>query len=477
MSVRGAKAGVQDLTQGPIGRTLLMFALPTLGSNILQSLNASINMVWIGRFLGEDALAATSNASLVLFLALSGVFGFGMAATVLIGQHMGRRDIDGARRAIGAATGLFIGLSLLVTAVGIPLTDRLLHLLATPPEALAMASTYLRVIFLSMPGMFLLVLLMMGLRGAGDSMTPLFFMILSAVLDAGLNPFLIAGIGPFPRLGIAGAAWATVIANYGAGIGLIIYIYARDLPIRLRGAEFRYLLPPMPLLRLILTKGIVMGLQMLVFTLSGIIMIGLVNRAGVATTAAYGVAVQLWNYVQMPAVAVGAAASAMAAQNIGAGRWDRVGAITRSGIMINLVMTGVLLVLLTVFDRAVLGLFMGHGSPSMPIAEHIQIVVGWSFLLSGISTVLFGTMRANGVVFGPLIVMFVAFIPGRIGFALGTERWLGIDALWWSFPAGSVVAFLLAWAYYRHGNWRGRPLAEAAERAEHPELTEPPLAV
>jgi putative MATE family efflux protein len=470
----GPGGGRRDLTQGPIGRTLLMFALPTLGANILQSLNASINMVWIGRFLGENALAATSNASLVMFLSFNAVFGFGMAATVLVAQHLGRRDIDGARRVIGAAASLFIVAACAVTLIGYPLTDSLLHLLATPPEAFALASRYMHIIFLMLPASFMLVLLTMSLRGTGDSMTPLLFMILSSVLDAGLNPLLIAGIGPFPEMGIAGAGWATVIANYVSATSLLIYVYARDLPIRLRGAEWHYLLPGLPLLRLIVGRGTVMGLQMLVMTLSGIVMIGLVNHAGVITTAAYGVAVQLWNYIQMPAFAVGAAVSAMAAQNIGAGRWDRVSRITSSGVVLNLILTATMVTLLTVFDRPVLSLFMGYDSPSMPIAEHIQLISSWSFLMAGVTMVLFAAMRANGVVLGPLVVMTISFLPGRIGFALGLRPWLGFEALWWSFPASTVLSLILAYTYFRFGNWRGKAFADQAELAEHPELA--PLA-
>src|SRR3954453_527160 len=103
-----ARPGGRDLTQGPISRTLLAFALPTLFSSILQSLNGSINAVWIGRFLGEDALAATSNANMVMFLLMAFVFGFGMASTILIGQAFGRRDVDGARRVLGTAIGSFV---------------------------------------------------------------------------------------------------------------------------------------------------------------------------------------------------------------------------------------------------------------------------------------------------------------------------------------------------------------------------------
>src|SRR3954452_3427833 len=105
--------GGRDLTQGPIGKTLLAFALPTLVSSILQSLNGSINSIWIGRFLGEKALASTFNSNFIMFLLMSFVFGFGMASTVLIGQSFGRKDIDGARRVMGTAVGSFLPFAVL----------------------------------------------------------------------------------------------------------------------------------------------------------------------------------------------------------------------------------------------------------------------------------------------------------------------------------------------------------------------------
>lgn len=456
----------RDLTQGPIGKTLLLFTIPTLAGNVLQSLNASINTIWIGRFLGEKALAATANATNIIFLIFSALFGFAMAAMILIGQHIGRRDTDSARRVFGAAAGLLLGISFVMVAVGVGFTDRLLHLLGTPADAAPLASAYLKMMLLGLPFSALVVLLMMSLRGVGDAMTPLWFMIAGTIIDAGLNPLLIVGIGPFPALGIVGSAIATLIANAVSLTGMLAVVYWRDLPVRLRGAEFRYLLPQWTLLRLILSKGVMMGLQMFVLTATGLVMIGLVNHAGVIATAAYGVAVQLWNYVQMPALAVGSAVSAMAAQNIGAGRWDRVGAITRSGLLYNFLLTGVLVLLLTLFDRPVLGLFLGADSPAIPIAREIQLIAGWSFLFSGMTMVFFATVRANGVVLAPLVIMIVGLVICRLGFAVLAQPWLGFNALWWAFPASSLVVALLSWAYYARGGWRNRSLADEAVAAE-----------
>jgi putative MATE family efflux protein len=476
-TTKAAPAKRGDLTQGPIAKTLLVFALPTLVSSILQSLNGSINSIWIGRFLGEKALASTFNANFIMFLLMSFVFGFGMASTVLIGQAFGAKNVDQARRVVGTAIGSFLPVAVVIGAIGWVASPALLRLLAMPPDAMPFALTYLRVIFTAMPAILVLVMLMMALRGAGDAMTPLWFMILAVVLDAGLNPVFILGLGPAPKLGIAGSALATVIANYVSLAALLATIYWRDLPLRLRGSELAYLKPDRQLLGVILRKGFPMGLQMIVVSSSALATIGLVNREGVDTTAAFGVAMQLWTYLQMPAMALAAAASAMAAQNIGAGHWDRVGKISRVGIVQNLAITGALVVVLAVADRPALALFLGNHSSALPIAEHIQILATWSFLLFGVTMILFGVVRANGAVIGPLIILVIGLYPVRLGFALGAYRWLGPDALWLSFPVSSLVNMSLAIAFYLHGGWKKQRMMpppgvdEAIEEAEG--LTEP----
>ncbi len=457
---RGREAGQgqahrgRDLTTGAIGPTLLLFALPTLGSNVLQSLNGSINAIWVGRFLGEDALAATSNANLVLFLMLAAVFGFGLAATILVGQNMGRRDIEAARRAMGTAVGLFAIVSTLISIAGYLAAPAILHLLATPAGAVPLAEAYLRVIFIGLPGSFLLIVLTMGMRGTGDSMTPFLIMILNVLLDSGLNPVFILGLGPAPRMGIAGSATATAIAAYVSLAALIVVIYARDLTIRLRGRELGWLIPDPSLLKVIIAKGIPIGLQMFVISGASLAMIGLINRQGVDVTAAYGVTLQLWTYIQMPALAIGAAVSAMVAQNIGANMWARVDAVTRSGILANLAITGLLILLITLVDRSVLALFLGGDSPALPIARHIHLVASWSFLMFGVTMVIFGTVRANGSVIAPLVILFVAMFPIRLGFVFALLPQIGREALWWTMPLGSFASMAMALAHYRAGGWR-----------------------
>ena len=464
----GGPSGRGDLTQGPILRTLLLFSVPTLLSNLLQTLNGSINAMWVGRLIGESALAATANANVITFLLFAAVFGFGMATTVRVGQHFGARDIAAARRTFGAGIGFCALISLVVTLAGWFGSPLLLHLLATPGGSMAEADAYLRVMFLSFPFATISVMLSMGLRGAGDARTPLYAMVLTVAIDIALNPLLILGVGPFPQLGIAGSALSSALANLGGSGLLLVVLYRRDLPLRLRGAELGHLRPRADELGYIVGKGLPMGAQMLLISAAQLVMVGLVNREGLDTTAAYGASMQLWNYLQMPAFAIGSAVSAMVAQAIGAQDHRRAGAVTLFGVVTNLAMTGVLAVLIVAFDRPLLAIFLGPDSAAVPIARHIQLICTWSFVLSGVMMVMTGTMRAYGAVMLPLAIMFIAFYPARMGFYFGTYHLIGSDALWWSYPASSLVAVVLTVLAYTRGGWRRNRTAAYSGQAARP---------
>lgn len=452
-----APAHQRDLTSGPVARTLFLFALPSLGVNILQSVNGSVNSVWIGQFLGEAALAAASNAGMIMFLMFSTLFGFSMATTILIGQNMGRRDIAGVRQTLGTAAGMF-ALAGLITAIGGWIfAPQLLRLLATPADAYPLALSYLRIIFLGMPFSFISILLSSSLRGVGDSVTPMQNSLLNVGLDIALNPLFILGFGPIPAMGIAGSAFATLIAGLISVSLLIRRIYAQDLTIRLRGAELAWLRPQRAFVAPIVRMGFPMGLSMIIMSGSALMMIGLINREGVDTAAAYGVMNQLWSYVQMPAVAVGSAVSAMAAQNIGAGRWDRISAVARAGVLINVAMTAALILFITVAAQPLLGLFLPSGSPAIPIAIHINHIIGWSFILMSVSVVLTFLVRANGIVLAPLVILIIAAVIVRSAVGFGLYPRYGAEAIWWAFIATSLTSFAMTLAYYGQGSWkRGR---------------------
>ncbi|MDY4338614.1 MATE family efflux transporter [Xanthomonas sp. LF07-6] len=458
------------LTEGPIGRQLLLFSLPILAGNIAQSLNGSVNAVWIGRYLGEAALTAAANANSIMFFLIGSVFGIGMAATILIGQAMGRSDVAQARRVMGTSATFFIGISVLIAASGWWLARHLLAAMGTPAASLPLAEAYLRVIFLAMPLLYTFAFLSAALRGTGDSRTPFRFLLLSVALDIGFNPLLLFGLGPFPKLGIAGAAWATLIAQAVSLTGLLLYLRHKRHVLWLGRRDARLFRLDLPILRALIVKGVPMGLQMVLISLAMIVMISLVNGYGTATSAAYGAALQLWAYLQMPAMAIGAACSSMAAQNVGAQRWDRVAATARKGVLFNFLLTGALIAPLILFDRWTLALFLPPHSAALEIARHLNHIAVWSFLFFGVTFVISGVVRATGAVVPPLLILALSLWGVRVPFAQLLQPQLGVDAVWWSFPTSATCAMLLSLAYYRWGNWRtARMLAPSRpETVAHP---------
>jgi len=442
------------LTEGAIGKTLLLFSLPILAGNVLQSLNGSVNAIWVGHGLGEAALAATSNANTILFFLIGAVFGVGMAGTILVGQSIGAKNIEQAKRVVGTSLVFFIVMSLAIALFGLFLAEPLMAWMHMPAESEPLAVAYLRIIFLGIPFIYVLTFVSMTLRGAGDARTPFIFLALNVVLDIALNPLFIFGWGPVPTMGIRGSATASFIATSVTLVALIVYLYRSKHFLRIQRHEMHYLKVDRAILKALIAKGLPMGLQMIVMSLSMLVMISLVNSFGAHTTAAYGACFQLWNYIQVPSLAVGMAASSMAAQNVGAQRWDRVNRIALTGVGFNFLLTGSLVILIYLFNRGALNLFLPAEGGAIDIAQHINHVVVWSFVFFGISFVLAGVVRSTGAVIPPLIILVIALWLVRIPFAYGLVGTWGADAIWWSFPLGSLVSMSLSAAYYRWGGWR-----------------------
>ena len=454
-----------SLTEGSIAPALLAFSLPILFGNVLQSFNGSVNAIWVGKYLGEAALAAVGNSNVIMFLLFGVMFGFSMASTIMVAQCVGAKNIAEAKRVVGTSAVFFLGLSLTMSLAGLALAHMLVAWLRTPPDALPFALTYMRIIFLALPFMGGLFFLMAVLRGAGDSKTPFIYLFMAVVLDIALNPLLIFGWGPVPRLGIAGSAIATLIAQALSFLALVWHLYRTQNFLWIGRHELRLFKVDWSLVRLLVTKGVPMGLQMFVISSSMIALTSLVNRFGSQETAAFNAAMQLWNYVQMPALAIGAAASSMAAQNVGAGKWDRVGKVATTGVIFNFLLGGSLITLVFVFNKHALGLFLPANGAALSLSAHLNAIVIWSFALFGTSIVLFGVVRATGAVIPPLIMLIISLWLIRVPFAFSMlDRWQA-DAIWWSFPLSSTVSVLMSVAYYRFGGWRKVRLGIAAARA------------
>ncbi|ARU06491.1 hypothetical protein CCO03_19125 [Comamonas serinivorans] len=451
---------------GPITPVLLRFALPLLTTNLLHAALGTWAALWVGQLLGAHALPAVATAAVLVFMLMGAVMGMGTAAGVAIGQSLGAGDEDSVKRVAGCALAFVTGFSLLVAAGGWALAPLVIDALGTPAQARSFAVVHLRFTCLSMPALFIYLVLVMMLRGSGDSRTPFRFTLVWIGLSLLLVPVLLR------LLGIAGVGLANLLGAGTALAGLLTYVYRWRLPIALRGADIRHLRPERALLLLMLRRGVPVALESIVTQGAYFVLLSLVNRYGATTAAAYAGAAQLWTYVQVPGNALAASMSAMAAMNIGAGRWPRVEQIALRGCLASLaVSTAATLLIYTlgaVFDDLPLRLFIRADEAVLAQARHIHFTTLWGWIALSVTVGLFAVVRANGAMLAPTLIFVVTMWVFRVPFAMGLAPWLGSAAIWWSFPFGSISSALLAWAYFRWGTWRQRPLMLSTVTSHRP---------
>ena len=440
----------------PLWRVYLAFLVPMILSNILQALSGTVNNIYLGQLLGVHAMAAVSAVFPVVFLLIALMIGVGSGASVLIGQAWGAKEVDRVRAITG--TTLMVGLyaGLVVAVFGGTFAQPLLAALGTPADILPEATAYARISLLGGPAIFLFLLLTSMQRGVGDSKTPLKTLLISTMVGLAITPALLLGWGGLPRMGVASGAYASAI-GFVVALGWTAWHMVRTRhPMAPTAALRQHLRVDTAIVRKVLRIGLPTGLSMITISLAEIAVLFLVNRFGSQATAAYGAVNQIVSYVQFPAISIAICASILGAQSIGAGRAHMLGAIARTGIYLNLVLTGGLVLLGYLFSRSVLGLFITDGAV-VDLAQTLLHIMLWSSVVMGMSMVLSGLMRASGSVLVPTALTMLAIGGIEVPVAWLLSVHYGLNGVWAGYPVAFVVMLLMQTAYYRWV-WRKKPI-------------------
>lgn len=444
----------------PFWQTFLIFLLPLMAANILQSLSGTINNIFIGQMIGVKALAAASVFFPIMFLFISFLIGMSAGASVLIGQAHGARNNE----RIKAVTGTVLTVSLLggvvIGVLAAFFARELLGLLGTPEDILVDATAFARISFLSMPVMFVFFIASSVLRGVGDTVTPLLSLVASTVISALLTPMLIQGWFGLPQLGLVSAAVASLVGFAASLVVLFFYLRWLDHPMAPDRALLAHLKPDGKILVQVLKLGVPTGIQMITGALAGIVIIGLVNSFGSDATAAYGAVNQILSYVQFPAISIAIAASIFGAQAIGAGQADRLGNVTLTALMMNFVLTGGLIVLVYIASEPMIALFISDPE-IVALSEHLLRIVAWATLLFGAGSVIAGVMRSSGTVFVPMLISIFVIVGVEVPAAIWLSREMGLSGIWWGYVA-SFVAMLVLQAAYFWFIWRKKTIVAIA---------------
>jgi len=437
-------------------KTFLIFLAPLMLSNALQSLFGTVSNALLGQMIGVDALAAVSVCFPVMFFLFAFVMGLSTGAAVLIGQAWGAGERDAVKAVAGATLAIGLLFALSVALFGGLFSRQLMIALATPPDILDQASAYARIMLVTMPLGFVFLLMTAMLRGVGDTLTPLLALALSTTIGLILTPPLIRGSFGLPAAGVTAPAWASAIATALTLFVLGLYLHHKKSPLAPDADFLRRLRLDGALLSKILSIGIPSAVGMVVMAIAELVLLGLVNGFGSDATAAYGAVNQIMGYAQFTAMSISISVSILGAQAIGGGQAGRLDAIVRTGLLLNLVLTGGLVALIYLFPRTVLGIFITDAAV-LELAKGLLFIALWSSVPFGMAIVFSGAMRAGGVALAPMLLSIFAIVAIEIPSAVILSRTIGLDGVWAAYPIVFCAMFLLQLGYYALV-WRRRPI-------------------
>lgn len=339
-----------DLTEGPIGKQLLLFALPLLGASFIQQLYNTVDLFFVGNLLGTDATAAVGDSSLLTSCIVGFFTGLSVGTGVLVSLAEGEKNGEKIRKIIHTAAGISLLGGVLLTVLGLLLSRQLLVWMNTPAEILEQGLLYIRIYLLSMLPLFVYNMNAGIIRAGGDARTPMLFQLLGAAVNILLDWLSMAHWG----MGVDGAAWATAFSQMVAALGSVIYLMRKTDAYRLNWRSVRI---SGEILRPVLRIGVPAGCQNLVITISNICVQTAVNGLGVTAIAAFTAYFKVELILYLPIMAFGQAATTFAGQNLGAGKPERLRRGIRTCLLLGSVYAAGMAALMLLLGRPAFGLF------------------------------------------------------------------------------------------------------------------------
>lgn len=438
---------VVDMTEGRILLQMVRFGLPVLLGMLFQRIYNFVDVYIVGRYLGDQALAAVSIAGTAMYLLSSVMMGLTTGVSVVISRYYGAREMKNVEAAYVTSIYVTGTSAILITALGILFTDPLLRLLQTSEELMPDASKYLIWIFAGCAGTMLYNWISSVLRSLGNSVVPLVFLIISSILNVILDLAFVVWI----PMGVKGAALATVVAQILSGMFCVIYAL-RILPfLRIKRGKCGC---RKDLVKEILVFGVPTGLQMSIISISDMTLQAVINTYETALIVAYGVCLKVEGLGFQMADAIGTSLGTFVGQNVGAKKYDRVKKGVRCAYLMNVVCYGIFCPCISFFAEPVMRAFTKNEASIEYGAEYLHIM-GLFFLAGGILVVYHNVLRPAGDV-AVTILMGVSEVITRISFAFLLSGWFGYRGLWWVSPITWVCAACVGAVRYYSGKWEGK---------------------
>ena len=445
-----------NMSEGNTTKILLAFTMPMIAGNIFQQLYNVVDSVIVGRYVGFDALAAVGASFPVVFMLIAVVMGLTMGSSTVISQLFGAGEHARVRRAVFTSLIALVAVSLACAALGLLVAQPVLRLINTPADIFADCVTYLNIFFTGSIFLFLYNGFSAVLRALGDSKSPLYFLIIAALINIVLDYVFVV----YLLMGVAGVAWATLISQAVSVVLCFIYILRRVPALRFEKADLVF---DRQLLGTMMRYAVPSTIQQFIVSFGAIAIQGLVNSYDTVVIAGYTASLRIDQIAMMPIMNFSLGLSTFTAQNIGAGTGHRIKEGYRVTLLCCIVVSGLVTGVAYLFGEQIIGLFLDVGSNSAAVDAVIQVGVTYLRVVSPFYVLMGMMFTANGVLRGSgdvnvFMLITLLNLAIRVASAYILAAFIGPEAIWWSLPVGWAAAAVLSHWRYFSGKWRNNSL-------------------
>ena len=459
--------GAQDMTQGsPVGN-LVKFSVPLLIGNLAQQLYSTVDSIVVGNYVGDGALAAVGASGPILNLLLVLFMGVSVGASIMVSQYYGAGERENLSETVGTTITATLLSAVFIMVMGPLITRPVMAMLDTPADIYEMSCEYLVILFLGIIGCAYYNIISGVLRGLGDSIMPLIFLVVACLLNLVLDIWFVAGF----QMGVAGVAWATILAQAVSG-ALCLWRLMRMKDVLT--VNLHTLRPKSLFVKKLVQLGLPSGLTQAIFSFAMIIIQSLTNSFGTAVIAANTVVMRVDGFAMMPNFTFGTAMTTYTGQNIGANRVDRVEEGTKGGLKIGLAVSVVLVGLILLFGKYLMEMFTS--TPEViDLGQQMLRTLAVGYVAMAVTQILSGVMRGAGDTMTPMWISIITTVVIRVPIAYGLEFFTRPEggAMGSGTPTPLFLSLLLSWVIgavltaiaYRMGRWKKKSIISKEEKA------------
>ncbi len=437
---------MRDLTKGKEATVIFRFALPMVFGNLLQQMYQVVDSIIVGNFLGKEALAAQGASFPIFYSLIAFIIGIGSGASVVISQYFGAKDLKNVRKAIDTIFIFLFFMSIIITSIGIMFSEEIFTLLNVEDVVKPLAVSYFNIYMSGLVLFFGFNGTASVLRGLGDSITPLWFLLVSTAINIILDILFVVVF----HWGIEGVAIATVIAQGVAFISGAVYLSYKHQIISFRISSLQF---DRRIFNKSLRIGLPTGFQQTFVALGLLAMIRIVNNFDTNVLAAFTIASRIDALAAMPAMNLASALSAFVGQNMGAGRIDRIRKGFISTLLMSMALSIIVIIGVYLWSEQIIGIFNKDPMVIEYGTNYLRIVSSFYIIFSSMF-VIHGTLRGAGDTLIPMFISLFSLWVVRIPLAVFLSKHFGVNGIWWAIPIGWSMGLLGSYLYYHTGKWK-----------------------